>query len=68
MGIEEEAQAKGICNMSKKIMAEILPNLKKELSIQVQNTSRTPNRLGQNRTSPQQLLLKQLAQRKEKEY
>jgi hypothetical protein len=47
MGIEEgeEMQAKEICNIFNKIIAGKFPNLKKELSIQVQESSRTPNRL-----------------------
>jgi hypothetical protein len=54
MGIEEgeEVQAKGIYNIFNKIIIEKFPNLKKDLPIQVQETSRTPNRLDQNRTSP----------------
>jgi hypothetical protein len=53
MGIEvEEVQAKGINNIFNKIIAENFPNLKKELSIHIQETSRTPNRLDQNRTFP----------------
>jgi hypothetical protein len=47
MGIEEgeEVQAKGICNIFNKIITEISPILKKVLLIQVQEASRTPNRL-----------------------
>jgi hypothetical protein len=37
-------------------MAENSPNLEKVLSIQVQETSRTPNRLDQNRTSLQYII------------
>jgi hypothetical protein len=48
---EEEVQAKGIHNIFNKI-TENFPNLKKVLSIQIQEASRTPNRLDQNRTSP----------------
>jgi hypothetical protein len=49
MGIEEgeEVQAKGL----NKIITENFPNFEKELSIQVQEASKTPNRLDQNRTS-----------------
>jgi hypothetical protein len=47
MGIEEEeVYAKGICNIFNKI--ENFPTLKKVLPIQVQESSRTPNRLDQN--------------------
>jgi esterase/lipase len=61
MGIEkgEEVQAKGIHNVFNKIITESFPNLKKVWPIQVQETSRTSNRLDQNRTSPSILSLKQ---------
>jgi chromosome segregation ATPase len=54
MGIEEEEemQAKGICNIFNKIITETFPNLEKTMPIQVQEASRTPNRLDQNRTTP----------------
>jgi hypothetical protein len=54
MGIAEgeEVQAKGICNIFNKIITENFPNLEKVMPIQVQEVSRTPNRLDQNRTSP----------------
>jgi hypothetical protein len=67
MGIEEEVQAKRICNIFNKIITENFQNLEKVLPIQVQEASRTPNRLDQNRTFPW-LSLKQQAQRIEKEY
>jgi hypothetical protein len=46
MSIEEgeEMQAKGICNILKKIITEKFPNLGKAMHIQVQEASRTPNR------------------------
>jgi hypothetical protein len=54
MGIEEgeEVQAKGIHNIISKIIAENFPNLEKAMLIQVQEASRTPNKLDQNRTTP----------------
>jgi hypothetical protein len=60
MGIEEreEMQTKGIHNIFNKIIKENFPNLKKELPTQVQEASRTPNRLYQNRTSPQHIIIK----------
>jgi hypothetical protein len=60
MGIKEveQVQAKGICNIFNKKLVENFPNLEKELSIQVQETSRTPNRLDKNRTSPQHIIIK----------
>jgi hypothetical protein len=58
---EEEVQAKGICNIFNKIIAENFSNLKKELSIQVQEASRTPNKLDQNRTSPLHVIVKTMS-------
>jgi Mg2+ and Co2+ transporter CorA len=54
MGIKEgeEVQAKGICYIFNKIITENIPNIEKTMPIQVQETSRTPNRLDQNRTTP----------------
>jgi hypothetical protein len=45
MGIEEgeEVQAKGICNIFNKVVAENFPNLKKEMPTQIQEFSRIPN-------------------------
>jgi hypothetical protein len=54
MGIEEEKeeQEKGMRNIFNKIITENFPNLEKTMPIQVQQTSRTPNRPDQNRTTP----------------
>jgi hypothetical protein len=54
MGIEEgeEVQAKGFCNIFNKINTQNNPNLEKTMPTQVQEASRTPNRLDQNRTTP----------------
>jgi hypothetical protein len=54
MGIEEgeEVQAKGMCNIFNKIITKNSPNLEKTMFVQVQEASRTPNRLDQNRTTP----------------
>jgi chromosome segregation ATPase len=59
MGIEEEeeVQTKGIHNIFNKIITENFPNLEKAMTIQVQETSKTPNRLGQNRNSPQHIII-----------
>jgi hypothetical protein len=52
-GIEgEEVQTKGIWNIVNKIITDNFPNLEKTIPIQVQEASRTPNRLSQNRTTP----------------
>jgi hypothetical protein len=60
MGIEEgeEVQAKGIHNIFNKIITENSPNLEKTMPIQVQEASRTPNRLDQNRITPQHIIIK----------
>jgi hypothetical protein len=54
MGIEEgeDVQAKGIHTIFNKIITEKFPILEKFLPIQVQEVSRTPNKLDQNRTTP----------------
>jgi hypothetical protein len=54
MGIEEEeeVQAKGFHNTFNKIITENFTNLEKALPILVQEASRTPNRLYQNRITP----------------
>jgi ribosomal protein L39E len=51
-------QAEMICNIFNKIVTGNFPNLEKALSIQVQEASRTQNRLDQNRTSPQHIIIK----------
>jgi hypothetical protein len=53
MGIKEgeEVQGKEIHSIFNK-MSENFPNLEKTMPIQVQEPSRTPNRLYQNKTSP----------------
>jgi archaeosine-15-forming tRNA-guanine transglycosylase len=54
MGIEEgeEVQTKGMFNIFNKLITENFPNLEKDISIQIQEASRTPNRPDQNRTTP----------------
>jgi ribosomal protein L39E len=60
MGIEkgEEVEAKGICNIFNRIITEKFPNLEKTVPIQVQEASRIPKRLDQNRTTPQHIIIK----------
>jgi hypothetical protein len=60
MGIEEreEVQVKGIRNIFKKIITENFANLKKTMPIQVQEASRTPERLKQNKTNPRHIIIK----------
>jgi vancomycin resistance protein YoaR len=59
MGIkEEEVQAKGMRNISNEIITENFPNLEKDIPIQMQEASRTPNRPDQNRTTPRHIIIK----------
>jgi hypothetical protein len=53
-------QTKGICTIFNKIITENLPNLQKVLPIQVQEAFRT-NRLDQNRTFPQHIIIKTIS-------
>jgi hypothetical protein len=59
MGIKgEEVQAKEICNVFNKNNSRKFSKSQKELPIQVQEASRTPNRHDQHRTSPWHIILK----------
>jgi hypothetical protein len=60
MDIEEgeEVQAKGVHNIFNKIITEHFPNVEKTVLIQVQKASKKPNRLDQNRTTPQHSIIK----------
>jgi hypothetical protein len=51
-------QAKGICNIFNKTITENFPNQEKTMPIQVQEASGTPNRVDQNRTTPQHIIIK----------
>jgi hypothetical protein len=69
MGIEgEEVQAKGMPNLFNKIIMEIFPNLEKDIPIQMQEASRTPNRPEQNRTTPWHIIKTRKVQKLGKEY
>jgi hypothetical protein len=48
----EEVHAKGVHNIFNKIITENFPNLQKAMPVQVQEASRTPNRLDQKRIIP----------------
>jgi hypothetical protein len=41
-----------------KIITENFPNIEKGMPIQLQEASRTPSRVDQNRTSPQHIIIK----------
>jgi hypothetical protein len=67
MGIEgEEVKAKGIHDIFNKIIAENSPNLETTMPIQVQEASRTPNRLDQNKTSPWHIIIKTSIENRER--
>jgi hypothetical protein len=57
----EEVQAKGIGNIFNKIMIKNSPNLQKEMPIQVQEVSKTPNKHDQTRTSPWHIVVKRIS-------
>jgi hypothetical protein len=59
IGIEEreEVQTKEICNIVNKIITGSFPNLEKVLSIQVQEATKTSNRVDQNRISAQHIII-----------
>jgi hypothetical protein len=54
-------QTKGIGNVFNKVIPKIFPNHEKEMPIQVQEASRTPNRHNQNRTSPWHIIVKTIS-------
>ena len=69
IGIEEskDPQFKGPENIFNKIMEEILPYLKREIAINVQDDYRTPDRLDQKRKFSHHIIIKTLnAQSKER--
>jgi hypothetical protein len=57
----EEVQDKGIGNIFNKIIAENVQNLKKEILVQMQEASRTPNRHDQSRTYPWHGIIKTIS-------
>jgi hypothetical protein len=59
MGIKEgeEVQAKGMRNIFNKIITENFPNLEKDIPIQMQEASRSPNRPDQNRTIQRYIII-----------
>jgi hypothetical protein len=69
MGMEaEEMQAKGICNIFNKIIAENFPNIKKELSIRYRKPPGHQTDLTKIEPLHSILSLKQQAQRTEEDY
>ena len=59
IGIEgEELQFKGTENIFNKIIEENIPNLKKDMSMKIQEAYRTPNRLDQKKSPPHHIIIK----------
>jgi hypothetical protein len=60
IGIEEseDSQLKGLVNIFNKIIEENFPNLKKEMSMNVQEAYKTPNILDQKRNSSHHIIVK----------
>jgi hypothetical protein len=60
MDIEEgeEVQVKGICNIFNKITTENFPKLEKTMPAQLREAFRSPNRVDQNRTNQQHIIIK----------
>jgi hypothetical protein len=60
IGIEEnkDSQLKGPVNIFNKIIEENLPNLKKEIPMNIQEAYRTPNSLDQKRNYPHHIIIK----------
>jgi ribosomal protein L39E len=59
-------QVKEIYNVFSKVITENSPNLEKVMPIQVQEASRTANRLDQNRTFPQHIIIKTSTKNRER--
>ena len=62
IGIEEseDSQLKGPENVFNKIIEENFPNLKKEMSVKLQEACRTPNKWDQKRKSSHHIIIKTL--------
>jgi hypothetical protein len=59
--LKKEKRCKPRGHIFNKIRTRNFPNLKKVLPIQVQEASRTPHRLDQNRTSPRHIIIKTIS-------
>jgi hypothetical protein len=65
----KDSQLKGPVNIFNKIIEENLPNLKNEISINILEAYRTPNRLDQRRNSSCHIIIKKPnAQNKERTF
>jgi hypothetical protein len=55
---KEDFQLTGPANIFNKIVEENLPNLKKEMPMNIQEANRTPNRLDQKRNSSRHIIIR----------
>ena len=55
---EGEEKEQEIRNLFEKIMKENFPNLVKEISMQVQQAQRVPNKMDANRPTPRYIIIK----------
>jgi hypothetical protein len=55
---KEDFQLKGPANIFNKIIEENFPNLKKEMTMNIQEAYRTPNRLDQKRNSTRHIMIR----------
>jgi hypothetical protein len=62
IGVDEnqDFQLKGPVNILNKIIEENLPNLRKEMPMNIQEAYRTPNRLEQKRNSSRHIIIKKI--------
>jgi hypothetical protein len=58
VGENEDFQLKGPANIFNRIIEENLPNLKKEMPMNIQEAYRTPNRLDQKRNSSRDIIIR----------
>ena len=60
IGIEEneDLHLKGLVNIFNKIIEQNVPNLKKEVPMNIQEAYRTPNTLDQSRNSSHHIIIK----------
>jgi hypothetical protein len=60
IGIDEneDFQLKGPVNIFNKIIEKIFPNIKKQMSMNIQEAHRTPNRLDQKRNSSRHVIIR----------
>ena len=64
----KDSQLKGPVNIFNKIIEENLPNLKNEISINILEAYRTPNRLDQRRNSSCHIIIKNQMHKTKKEH